>query len=270
MEALPPVTDVPRRTPPFAWRQAGGWTILAQPDWAGAIAEALASKTTLDKDAAGSWDTHARGGRGPVQRFEGPDGPAILRPTRRGGLLGGIQADRFVTVNRPLWELRIHCHAYTQDLPLPEPIGAYWRRTTGLLQGGFISREASGAIPLHMALQQGAGPELCRAAGVRIRQMHDAGVWHADLNAGNILVTARGPMLIDFDKAQVRFPLGGLARSRNLLRLERSWRKWRLPAEGFVAILDGYGAIRIPGWLQWLYDLRSASFRRNFGEERRP
>ena len=58
--------------------------------------------------------------------------------------------------------------------------------------------------------------------GKCIRQFHDAGVWHADLNARNILLDAELEVyLIDFDRA--RFTPGKAVQGRgNLNRLKRS------------------------------------------------
>jgi 3-deoxy-D-manno-octulosonic acid kinase len=53
--------------------------------------------------------------------------------------------------------------------------------------------------------------------------MHEAGVWHADLNAYNILLDPQGKAwLIDFDKGRVRPLLSAERRRGNLLRLRRS------------------------------------------------
>ena len=54
------------------------------------------------------------------------------------------------------------------------------------------------------------------------RSFHDAGVWHADLNARNILLDADDEIfLVDFDRA--RFTPGrAVAGGRNLARLKRS------------------------------------------------
>nr|AIA86950.1 CAZy families GT30 protein [uncultured Idiomarina sp.] len=57
--------------------------------------------------------------------------------------------------------------------------------------------------------------------------MHEAGVWHADLNAHNILLdTAGQPWLIDFDRARdYGEPLAHQLRVANMQRLRRSLEK---------------------------------------------
>jgi 3-deoxy-D-manno-octulosonic acid kinase len=63
-----------------------------------------------------------------------------------------------------------------------------------------------------------------RAVGRGIRQVHDRGVYHADLTANNILIDpAERVFLIDFDRGGVRAPGGW--RAANLSRLQRSLAK---------------------------------------------
>ena len=61
-----------------------------------------------------------------------------------------------------------------------------------------------------------------KAIGACIRRFHDSGVYHADLNAHNILLTAAQKVyLIDFDKGSLGADAHG-RHVRNLARLQRS------------------------------------------------
>jgi tRNA A-37 threonylcarbamoyl transferase component Bud32 len=96
--------------------------------------------------------------------------------------------------------------------------------------------------------------------------MHEYGVYHADLNARNILVGRDGVYVIDFDNARVStaparrsasaaVPVAG---ARNLLRLRRSIDKLGLPERTFDLICEGYGVTTLPIWLARLYRWKGA------------
>jgi len=88
--------------------------------------------------------------------------------------------------------------------------------------------------------------ELWADVGKCIRRFHDAGLWHADLNARNILLNSeRQAYLIDFDRA--RFTPGKKVDGQgNLNRLKRSlvklWPETRLSElqPAWVQLKAGY------------------------------
>ena len=67
----------------------------------------------------------------------------------------------------------------------------------------------------------GIGAELAEEVGALVARFHREGVWHADLNAHNILLAPAGLYLIDFDRGRFRAPADGW-RLANLQRLRRS------------------------------------------------
>jgi 3-deoxy-D-manno-octulosonic acid kinase len=73
--------------------------------------------------------------------------------------------------------------------------------------------------------------EIIVAVADAIAAMHDAGIVHADLNLKNILLNTEGwpfrAWVVDFDKAQQRDEVDLPTRIENLVRLERSFLKWR-------------------------------------------
>jgi 3-deoxy-D-manno-octulosonic acid kinase len=104
----------------------------------------------------------------------------------------------------------------------------------GIYRGVVVSEEVVDTMTLAEALHEtgdaARGVHFARAAGEAVARLHGAGVEHADLNLGNILVSRRGPevpaQIIDLDKARLRgAPLAASARRRNLRRLARSWRR---------------------------------------------
>ena len=62
---------------------------------------------------------------------------------------------------------------------------------------------------------------LATEVGALVARFHRAGVWHADLNAHNVLVTSGALYLIDFDRGRLRKPAPRWCRA-NLRRLRRS------------------------------------------------
>ncbi|MGH7487911.1 MAG: lipopolysaccharide kinase InaA family protein, partial [bacterium] len=64
------------------------------------------------------------------------------------------------------------------------------------------------------------------AIGACIRRFHDAGIYHADLNAHNIMLDNKDAVyLLDFDRGERRTPVI-LWQQANLARLSRSLRKF--------------------------------------------
>jgi len=88
--------------------------------------------------------------------------------------------------------------------------------------------------------------------------LHDGGLYHADLQTGNVLVRGTEVRIIDLDRATLKKKLGNLPRARNLLRLRRSIKKQGLPVSCFDAILSAYGPVRLPLWLRAAYGIRGS------------
>jgi serine/threonine protein kinase len=70
-----------------------------------------------------------------------------------------------------------------------------------------------------------------------IKEMHDAGIYHADLHLKNILVrSAEGGTInvyiIDLDKSKQFEEIDLNKRRKNILRLDRSWEKFKRNASG--------------------------------------
>ena len=172
----------------------------------------------------------ASGGRGGVAFVETPVGSCALRHYHRGGLVARVSADRYwwstAERTRAFREFRLLARLADAGLPVSAPIAARYRRSGFGYQADLLTRRIEHARTLAQCLVDGVpGSRLGEAVGRTIARFHAASVWHADLNAHNILVDERDAVwLIDFDRGRLRTPRSAWRRS-NLARLRRSFDK---------------------------------------------
>ena len=176
------------------------------------------------------------GGRGGVAIIESPVGECVLRHYRRGGLVQALLGDRYLWLgaerSRPFREFRLLVEIARLDLPGPRVVAARYRRQGLLYRADLITHRIAGARTLAECLAGGdLGSELAAEVGAVVGRFHRAGIWHADLNAHNVLVSPAGLHLIDFDRGRQRAPAPGWRRE-NLQRLRRSLLKLGAAAVG--------------------------------------
>lgn len=176
------------------------------------------------------------GGRGGVAVIDTPAGECVLRHYRRGGMAARFLGDRYrwrgAERTRPFAEFRLLAAIVARGLPAPAPVAARYCRHGRFYTADLITRRIPAAHTLAACLADGRlGPPLAEAVGALLACFHREGVWHADLNAHNVLVTAAGLYLIDFDRGQFR-PLADGWRQDNLRRLRRSLLKLGAAAQG--------------------------------------
>ena len=182
-------------------------------------------------------------GRGSAWFIKAPFGPVVLRQYLRGGWVAKLsrQSYLFTTVSRsrPFREYHLLAALYQQGLPVPRPVAALCEFHGFVSSGALMTVQIPSAQTFaDMLPANKSGPDidmgLWESVGRCIRRFHDAGVWHADLNARNILLDAGLQVfLIDFDRA--RFTPGKPVSGKgNLSRLKRSlvklWPDEQLPA----------------------------------------
>ena len=166
------------------------------------------------------------GGRGGVAIIESPLGECVLRHYRRGGLVSALMGDRYLWTGadrtRPFREFRLLAEIARLGLPGPQVVAARYQRQGLFYRADLITRRIAEAQTLAECLAAGRlDRKLAEQVGAVVGQFHRAGIWHADLNAHNVLVSPGGLHLIDFDRGQQRIPLAAWQRS-NLQRLRRS------------------------------------------------
>ncbi len=187
-------------------------------------------------------------GRGSALFLETDFGPAVLRHYLRGGQAAHFSHDRYLYTglerSRPMAEFQMLAGLHKKGLPVPRPLAAQCVRNGLFYTGDLMTRRLADVIPLaDLPENQQSDPAMWRAVGACIRQFHEQGVVHADLNARNILVDGENAVfLIDFDRARIRAGAQRLF-AMNLKRLQRSLRKFQQSSvleAGWQQLLKGY------------------------------
>ncbi len=164
----------------------------------------------------------SQGGRQAAWFVEGDFGAAVLRHYRRGGLMARLNSHHYwwagAESTRAYAEFQLLHYMAAAGLPVPEPLAASYTRQGLFYTASILVRRIAHVQTLAHVLSQGHHQAVAGA----VLAMHQAGVWHADLNAYNILVNEQGRVwLIDFDKGR-RLPMTAARRIANLARLRRS------------------------------------------------
>jgi len=162
----------------------------------------------------------------------------VLRQYSHGGLLRSITGNFYLFGMRSFQELALTEEIRSYGIPTIPSIGAIHHRIFfPFYQAYFLSLEVPRALDLIQYFQEmGTSPsrenlslkrKTIRSAGLLVRQFHQAGFFHGDLQLKNILVAGDQILLIDFDRSYRKPALSIQERMKNLLRLNRSVEKWK-------------------------------------------
>src|SRR5438105_4906002 len=80
--------------------------------------------------------------------------------------------------------------ARRRGLPVPEPVAALVDRRGLGYRGMLVMREIGDATPISALVDRGIDFDLARDLADSLRELHDAGLDHPDLNLGNVLLRA--------------------------------------------------------------------------------
>ena len=179
------------------------------------------------------------GGRGGVAIVATPVGECVLRHYHRGGLVAAMMGDRYLWVGvdhtRPFEEFRLLGEIARLGLPGPAVVAARYSRHGLFYSADLITRRIADAQTLAECLTAGLlDSELAEEVGALVARFHRAGIWHADLNAHNVLVVPGELYLIDFDRGRLRKPATAWQQA-NLQRLRRSLVKLGAAGHGGAA-----------------------------------
>lgn len=204
--------------------------------------EYLTQKGSVDQPVGGRGSSY-------FHSIEGQN--RVLRHYRRGGLIGRILHDQYfgqsLSRSRSWQEWHLLEMLFSEGFPVPRPVAAGVKKSFLFYRADLVTIQIPEVETLAAALNVG---ELDIASwfsiGECIRRFHDRGVYHADLNAHNILLNRAGEVfLLDFDRGKIR--RDGSWKQSNLKRLRRSLKKLGCQDEDFTftdkawqSLMSGY------------------------------
>jgi tRNA A-37 threonylcarbamoyl transferase component Bud32 len=168
-------------------------------------------------------------GRSKAHFFQYADCDMVLRHFHRGGLMGRVNRDLYLRAgaanSRPLREFDLLREMRAVGLPVPVPVAARYIPFGPFYRADIITQRIPNARPLQeILLDRPLSAQVWTAVGAGVRQLHDHGVYHSDLNCRNIMIDTNDRVwFIDFDKCEKRKP--GKWMRENLERLHRSLEK---------------------------------------------
>jgi tRNA A-37 threonylcarbamoyl transferase component Bud32 len=239
--------------PEFRRIEANGRVLVVASDFEGAaLALGLLEPGGLEQIPVRS----QAGGRGATRLISlgGRAQRLHLRAVHHGGRAGGVLGRRLLSLARPLAELEVTTRLRARGSPVPQAVLVLGQRSRGLWRAdvGTVYEEESvdGESFLRSAPSRARLLRAARAAGLAVRQLHDAGGRHADLHIGNLLVRERDletqALIIDLDRARIEPGLSEARRMAELMRLHRSLVKRRLTGRvgdrGYAAFFRAYVA----------------------------
>jgi len=172
---------------------------------------------------------------------QAPLGAWVLRHYRRGGMVARVMGDRYLWSGaertRGFAELRLLAELHRRGLDVPRPVAARYQRSGVHYRADLITQYIADAQTLAQRLREkGIDAASAGRVGEAVARLHNAGGYHADLNAHNVLLDLRRVWLIDFDRGELRVPQRAW-QLENLARLRRSLIKLGA-AEGGEEVFD--------------------------------
>ena len=191
-------------------------------------------------------------GRAEVIYFFYENKNLVLKHYYRGGLVASISKDKYIGVDveksRAFREWRLLKKMHCLGLPVPEAVAARAEKSFFYYRADLITREIEEATTLADLLSKIViDTQLWKKIGACIKLFHQFDVYHADLNARNILLTEdKDIYLIDFDNSYIRsgstsWKMANLARlKRSLLKFKMKEVSFNFDEENWSAFLKGY------------------------------
>jgi tRNA A-37 threonylcarbamoyl transferase component Bud32 len=190
------------------------------------------------------------GGRGGAVIIRCPAGEAVLKRYLRGGMMAKINQALYLfsgfEYSRAFREFRLLQNMHKMHLPVPEPLAAMCETTSAVFSRmALMTRllpDTETLVEKHKL--QAVSAANWEAIGQTLKRFHGKGIYHADLNANNVLINTTGRVfLIDFDKCHIKEPDSSW-QNKNIQRLKRSLNKLfpgdLFPRVGWDVLIQAY------------------------------
>ena len=216
----------------------GGVHILYDSDAAPQFSPDWFAPDTLSH--ANACERVAQGGRVPALFFTQGDDSFVLKRYHRGGWLGRCVRNTYCYAGeaavRSFHEWRLLAELQRLSLPAPAPCAARYRRQGMCYTADLITLRLHAQPLSQVLIRERLLASRWRALGAVLRRFHDAGVYHADLNAHNILIGdgEHDFFVVDFDKARIIAAAKVSRFTGNLKRLRRSLLKLKTQSSVFM------------------------------------
>ena len=196
-------------------------------------------------------------GRAKVVYFSYEGHSLVLKHYYRGGAVAALSKDRYlgfdIEKSRAFREWRLLKKMSRLGLPVPHAVAAHVEKSLIWYQADLITEEIKDAKTLADVLsEKNIDAAQWKKIGACIKSFHLHDIYHADLNARNILLAGAAPesgevYLIDFDNSNIRadsksWKMANLARlKRSLLKFKRNQQGFHFDEDNWSALLLGYG-----------------------------
>jgi tRNA A-37 threonylcarbamoyl transferase component Bud32 len=175
-----------------------------------------------------------------VSIISGPQGEFFLKKYKTRGV--GERLKYFFVPSKAHKEWVVARRALSKGIVTPTPLAMAERRKRGFLKDAFLVTQAiSPSSPLIELIPEGGHEDLLIRAAWLIRGAHEAGLFHQDLHAGNILVGGKEKKvyLIDLHRSRFMKSVSKQRRLWNLAQFFYSLKFW-LSAEDKKTFLRRY------------------------------
>lgn len=193
-------------------------------------------------------------GRAKVIYFPYKDKTLVLKHYYRGGLVAAIMKDLYIGMNvektRSFKELYLLKAMKNIGLPVPTAVAAHVQQGMVTYRADLITQKIDDSKTLaDILVEQRVDVSQWVKIGACIKRFHDKNVYHADLNARNILIAESNDVyLIDFDNSYFRvdsksWKMANVARlKRSLLKCKRIESDFHFDDAGWSSFLKGYNS----------------------------